>query len=191
MEYFLHVVKNPQNCLVLEKIKAHKVFAHKLIFVVYLLYLGKETRTHTHTLRKTENTGHATEIVDLFWVSIVCKIVFDKFITTLQCTHQHHLRWEQGHKLFHPTRFLGWGTVYWICIGVGPTTFAAGCFTLRMHFPCLKLSSSTSNRIKFLYQKKRRKKEEKQKGVLKCKPVRCRTSHISTIIGHHPHDTQP
>jgi hypothetical protein len=49
MEYFLHVVKNPQNCLVLEKSKAHKVFAHKLIFVVYLLYLGKETRTHTHT----------------------------------------------------------------------------------------------------------------------------------------------
>jgi hypothetical protein len=49
MEYFLHVVKNPKNCLVLEKIKAHIVFAHKLIFVVYLLYLGKETRTHTHT----------------------------------------------------------------------------------------------------------------------------------------------
>ncbi len=49
MEYFLHVVKNPQNCLVLEKIKAHIVFAHKLIFVVYLLYLGKETRTHTHS----------------------------------------------------------------------------------------------------------------------------------------------
>jgi hypothetical protein len=57
MEDFLHIVKNPQNCLVLEKIKAHKVFAHKLMFV------KRKRNKNTHTLRKTENTGHATEIV--------------------------------------------------------------------------------------------------------------------------------
>jgi len=47
MEDFLHVVKNPQNCLVLEKIKAHKVFAHKLMFCVFALFGKRNKNTHT------------------------------------------------------------------------------------------------------------------------------------------------
>jgi hypothetical protein len=43
MKDFLHIVKNPQNCLVLEKINVHKVFAHKLMFVI------RKRNKNTHT----------------------------------------------------------------------------------------------------------------------------------------------
>jgi hypothetical protein len=49
MEYFLHIVKNPPNCLVLEKIKAHKVFAHKLMFLKIHCSIWEKKQEHTHS----------------------------------------------------------------------------------------------------------------------------------------------